>query len=164
MKSTGIVRRLDELGRIVIPMEYRKMHRINIGDPMEIMATDKGEVIIKKIGLESEYINNASAVIESIVEDFTILASDGLRWRVGKGQYKDKYVDKVIDTKALACFSSNKISIDRNDFGQHMLLNPVVGMDSYGVLMILSDSPITDSEKNMANMLSSIIIKLTERF
>lgn len=164
MKSTGIVRRLDELGRIVIPMEYRKMHRINIGDPMEIMATDKGEVVIKKIGLESEYINNASAVIESIVEDFTILASDGLRWRVGKGQHKDKFIDKVIDQKAVSCFSSNKVSIDKSEFGQNMLLTPVVGIDSYGVLMILSDSPISDTEKNMANMLASIIVKLTERF
>jgi len=164
MKNTGIVRRLDELGRVVIPMEYRKMHRINIGDPMEIMANDNGEIVLKKIGLESEYISNASAIIESVCPDYTILASDGLRWRVGRGPHKDQYLDKVMDQKAVSCFSTNKPILDKNENGQNIFLSPVIGMDGYGVLMIVSDNPILETDKSTLCMLSSIITKLTERF
>lgn len=48
MKSTGIVRRMDELGRIVIPMEIRKIYGINDRDPLEIFTDDDGHIIIKK--------------------------------------------------------------------------------------------------------------------
>ncbi|MDR1138658.1 MAG: AbrB/MazE/SpoVT family DNA-binding domain-containing protein [Clostridiales bacterium] len=164
MKNTGIVRRIDELGRIVIPMEYRKMHRINIGDPMEILATEKGEIMLKKIGLESEYINNASIVIDSMFEPFAILASDGLRWRVGAGPYKDKYIDKVINQKAVSSIATKKVIIDKDENGLDILLQPVIGIDSYGVLMAISDNTFEDSQKQMMQMISNLIVRLTERF
>lgn len=47
MKNTGIVRRIDELGRIVIPKELRKTYKIQEGDPMEIY-TDNEAIILKK--------------------------------------------------------------------------------------------------------------------
>lgn len=48
MKSTGIVRRIDELGRIVIPKEIRKTQHIREGDALEIFAAADGEVVFKK--------------------------------------------------------------------------------------------------------------------
>ena len=48
MKATGIVRRIDDLGRIVIPREVRKSLRIKEGDPLEIFITKDGEVVLKK--------------------------------------------------------------------------------------------------------------------
>ncbi|MGG6546735.1 UNVERIFIED_CONTAM: AbrB/MazE/SpoVT family DNA-binding domain-containing protein, partial [Prevotella sp. 15_C9] len=48
MKATGIVRRIDELGRIVVPKEIRKNLRIREGDPMEIYTAADGEVVLKK--------------------------------------------------------------------------------------------------------------------
>ena len=48
MKATGIVRRIDDLGRVVIPREIRKTLRIKEGDPLEIFTTREGEVIFKK--------------------------------------------------------------------------------------------------------------------
>lgn len=47
MKSTGVVRKMDELGRIVIPAELRKQFNINIKDPIEIY-TEKNAIILKK--------------------------------------------------------------------------------------------------------------------
>ena len=47
MKATGIVRRIDDLGRIVIPKEIRRMMRIKEGDPLEIFTTSEGEIILK---------------------------------------------------------------------------------------------------------------------
>ena len=48
MKATGIVRRIDDLGRVVIPKEIRRTMRIREGDPLEIFTDREGEVIFKK--------------------------------------------------------------------------------------------------------------------
>jgi len=48
MKATGIVRRIDDLGRVVVPKEIRRTMRIGEGDPLEIYTGDDGEVIFKK--------------------------------------------------------------------------------------------------------------------
>lgn len=48
MKATGIVRRIDDLGRVVIPKEIRRTLRIREGDPLEIFTSNDGEVIFKK--------------------------------------------------------------------------------------------------------------------
>jgi spore_V_T: stage V sporulation protein T len=51
MKATGIVRRIDDLGRVVIPKEIRRTLRIREGDPLEIYTATDGEVIFKNIRL-----------------------------------------------------------------------------------------------------------------
>ncbi|MBO5797183.1 MAG: AbrB/MazE/SpoVT family DNA-binding domain-containing protein [Clostridia bacterium] len=48
MKATGIVRRIDDLGRVVIPKEIRRTMRIREGDPLEIFTSNDGEVVFKK--------------------------------------------------------------------------------------------------------------------
>ena len=48
MKATGIVRRIDDLGRVVIPKEIRRTMRIRDGDPLEIYTVGDGDVIFKK--------------------------------------------------------------------------------------------------------------------
>lgn len=48
MKATGIVRRIDDLGRVVIPKEIRRTLHIRVGEPLEIFVTGEGEVIFKK--------------------------------------------------------------------------------------------------------------------
>ena len=59
MKATGIVRRIDELGRVVIPKEIRRTQRIRRGDPLEIFTTGDGEVIFKKYSPIGELHSNA---------------------------------------------------------------------------------------------------------
>ena len=49
MKATGVVRRIDDLGRVVIPKEIRRTLRIKEGDPLEIFTDKEGEVILKNI-------------------------------------------------------------------------------------------------------------------
>ena len=62
MKSTGIVRRVDELGRIVLPMELRKCMDINIKDPLEIFT--EGEfILIKKYQPACIFCNEATDVV-----------------------------------------------------------------------------------------------------
>ena len=64
MKATGIVRRIDDRGRVVIPKEIRRTMRIREGDPLEIYTNSDGEVIFKKYSAISEMSENAQYVAE----------------------------------------------------------------------------------------------------
>ena len=64
MKATGIVRRIDDLGRVVIPKEIRRTMRIREGDPLEIYTSSEGEVIFKKYSAISEMAGNATQVAD----------------------------------------------------------------------------------------------------
>ncbi len=66
MKATGIVRRIDELGRVVIPKEIRRTLRIREGDPLEIFTDRDGEVILKKYSPIGELSNFAREYTESL--------------------------------------------------------------------------------------------------
>ena len=66
MKATGVVRRIDDLGRVVIPKEIRKVHRIKEGDPLEIFTDKEGEIILKKYSPIGELTEFASNYAETI--------------------------------------------------------------------------------------------------
>ena len=66
MKATGIVRRIDDLGRVVIPKEIRRTMRIREGDPLEIFTDRDGEVIFKKYSHIGELLNFASQYAETL--------------------------------------------------------------------------------------------------
>lgn len=66
MKATGIVRRIDDLGRVVIPKEIRRTLRIREGDPLEIFTEKDGEVIFKKYSPMGDLQDFAAQLCESI--------------------------------------------------------------------------------------------------
>lgn len=66
MKATGIVRRIDDLGRVVIPKEIRRTMRIREGDPLEIYTANGGEVIFKKYSPMGEMANFAAEYAEAL--------------------------------------------------------------------------------------------------
>ncbi|MDF2521093.1 MAG: transcriptional regulator, AbrB family, partial [Clostridia bacterium] len=77
MKATGIVRRIDDLGRVVIPKEIRRTLRIREGDPLEIFTDREGEVILKKYSPIGELSEFAKEYVESLhgsMEHITCIA------------------------------------------------------------------------------------------
>lgn len=68
MKATGIVRRIDDLGRVVIPKEIRRTLRIREGDPLEIFTDREGEVILKKYSPIGELGTLAKQYSESLAQ------------------------------------------------------------------------------------------------
>ena len=66
MKATGIVRRIDDLGRVVIPKEIRRTLRIREGDPLEIYTERDGEVIFKKYSPMGELTEFASQICDAL--------------------------------------------------------------------------------------------------
>lgn len=88
MKATGIVRRIDDLGRVVIPKEIRRTLRIREGDPLEIYTQKDGEVIFKKYspmgelsdfaGQMCETLNKTTNCMTVITDRDSIIATSGL--------------------------------------------------------------------------------------
>ena len=66
MKATGIVRRIDDLGRVVIPKEIRRTMRIREGDPLEIFTDKDGELIFKKYSPIGELTDFAAQICDSL--------------------------------------------------------------------------------------------------
>ena len=66
MKATGIVRRIDDLGRVVIPKEIRRTMRIREGDPLEIYTDRDGGVIFKKYSLMGACPSSPASCVETI--------------------------------------------------------------------------------------------------
>ena len=69
MKATGIVRRIDDLGRVVIPKEIRRTLRIREGDPLEIFTDREGEIILKKYSPIGEIWNACKIVCGKFISD-----------------------------------------------------------------------------------------------
>ncbi len=104
MKATGIVRRIDDLGRVVIPKEIRRTLRIREGDPLEIFTDREGEIILKKYSpiselsaFAKEYVESLCATIGATVcvtDHDQIIAVAG----TGKKELQDKYVSKQLES------------------------------------------------------------------
>ncbi|MBM6616100.1 stage V sporulation protein T [Bacillus suaedaesalsae] len=98
MKATGIVRRIDDLGRVVIPKEIRRTLRIREGDPLEIFVDRDGEVILKKYSPISELSDFAKEYAEALYDSLghTILICDRDAFIAMAGGSKKEYLNKNI--------------------------------------------------------------------
>ena len=103
MKATGIVRRIDDLGRVVIPKEIRRTLRIREGDPLEIFTDRSGEVILKKYSPIGELGEFATEYVESLQEALGHIAIITDRDHIiavagnSKKEYMDKRVSKILE-------------------------------------------------------------------
>ena len=103
MKATGIVRRIDDLGRVVIPKEIRKTLRIREGDPLEIFTDREGEVILKKyspIGemgtlakLYAESLSQTLGCTVCITDTDQVVAVSGS----GKKELQEQFIGREMD-------------------------------------------------------------------
>ena len=116
MKATGIVRRIDDLGRVVIPKEIRRTLRIREGDPLEIFVDRDGEVILKKYSPIGELGDFAKEYAESLYEStghITII-SDRDTFIAVAGGSKKEYLDKPIGNLLENCMENRKTVLESN--------------------------------------------------
>lgn len=104
MKATGIVRRIDDLGRIVIPKEIRRTLRIRESDPLEIFTDREGEIILKKYSPIGEMGTFAKQYAESLaqVSGHAALITDRDQFIAVSGGYKQalgKSISKALEEK-----------------------------------------------------------------
>ena len=98
MKATGIVRRIDDLGRVVIPKEIRRTMRIREGDPLEIFTDRDGEVIFKKYSPIGELSGFAAQYAETLHKtcDLSVIICDRDSVVATAGVSKKEYADKTL--------------------------------------------------------------------
>ncbi|MCL2285191.1 MAG: stage V sporulation protein T [Firmicutes bacterium] len=180
MKATGIVRRIDDLGRVVIPKEIRRTLRIREGDPLEIFTDREGEIILKKyspIGelgtFAKEYaetLTNACGHIICIVDRDQIIAVAG----GSKKEFLDRRVSETLEKMlnlrnpfGASRTDSNFVSVLENDDDpsySHQFVAPIIAEgDVIGAVVILSpDHKMGDVESKLAVCAAAFLGKQME--
>ena len=137
MKATGIVRRIDDLGRVVIPKEIRRTMRIREGDPLEIYTDREGEVIFKKyspIGELSEFaagyaetLYKTCGLAVAICDRDAVIACAG----VPKKEFSDKKLsadlEELIDERSLYVHSGGEeLKLTDHGTGSVNVMMPII--------------------------------------
>ena len=163
MKATGIVRRIDDLGRVVIPKEIRRTLRIREGDPLEIFTDREGEVILKKyspIGELGDFAREYADSLHDSVGHITCIADrDAIIAVAGapKKELLDKPVspmlEKVMDERRTVLLSKTsekdyvKITLDEEDsrikYTSQVIAPIIAEGDPIGAVILLSKDPDT---------------------
>ena len=169
MKATGIVRRIDDLGRIVIPKEIRRTLRIRESDPLEIFTDREGEIILKKYSPIGEMNTFAKQYAESLAQvsghaaiiadrDQFIAASGGYKNAIGKSISKE--LEEKLDKRETVIASRgerNFIQIFEQGDGEYM--HEAVGViicegDVIGAVILLDD----DNKSKMGEVEKKLIL------
>jgi len=177
LKATGVVRRIDDLGRIVIPKEIRKTLRIKEGDPLEIFTDREGQVILKKyspIGELSEFateyaetLAKTTGHIACITDKDTVIAVSGGSKKEFLEQGISKDLEKIIDDKEIYISKENNdksIPIVQNNIDRvknAQVVYPIISDgDAIGSVILISkdvNTKMSDIEKKVAQSAASFL-------
>jgi len=181
VKATGIVRRIDDLGRVVIPKEIRRTLRIREGDPLEIFTDREGEIILKKyspigeLGTfakdYAETLSQTSGHITCIVDKDQIIAVSG----GSKKEFLDKSISSDLEK---AINQRNALSATRNDAAfvpiledddpdtySNQYIAPIIAEgDVLGAVVLLSpDKKMGEVEGKLASSAASFLGRQMEQ-
>lgn len=184
MRATGIVRRIDELGRVVIPKEIRRTLRIREGDPLEIYTDRDGEVILKKYSPIGEISSFAKDYTESLFRSLghiacicdrdMVVAASG----VSKKELWDKPISRDLENviqgrqaMTINRASGGKIFAITNEedaapYTAQTVCPIIADGESIGAVMLLSREPnakMGDTEMKVAETTASIVGRQMEQ-
>ena len=183
MKATGIVRRIDDLGRVVIPKEIRKTLRIREGDPLEIFTDKDGEVILKKyspIGELTEFavqyaetLAKTSGHVACITDKDSVIAVSG----APKREFLDKNIsyelEKIMNDKTTwVVKSSNEKRVpiftnENTDKYYAQVISPIISEgDTIGSVVLMateSSSQMGEAEIKLAQSAAGFLGKQMEQ-
>ncbi len=156
----GIVRRIDELGRIVIPKEMRKTMRLQVGDEMEILQNDEGLTLKKYSGFQSA-LPQCKAVVKALCETVQkdvllinssdVVAAEGAnKKRYQNARLTDGFANRIRKRKEEILHGEELSGVFENlDVTENFLtIRPiVVGGDFLGALLVLSDDVLSQTDK-----------------
>lgn len=186
MKATGIVRRIDDLGRVVIPKEIRRNLKIREGDPLEIFVDREGEVILKKyspIGELGDFAKNyADSLYETlghiacIADRDNIIAVSGASKRelLNKpiGIAVEKIMDErkaiVINNPGVDPFCKDCLNVDERECGYSSeVIAPIVAEgDPIGAVILATREPdlkMGEMELKLAETAAGFLAKQMEQ-
>ncbi|HKM39265.1 MAG TPA: stage V sporulation protein T [bacterium] len=185
MKATGIVRRIDDLGRVVIPKEIRRTLRIREGDPLEIFTDREGEVILKKYSPIGELSEFAQEYADSLAETLghiacvcdrdVIIAVAGAPRREFIDQPVSGAMEKIMEERQTVLINNSEGDKDCSQyltnngdcrFSAEVIAPIVAEGDPIGAVVILSKSLGTrfgDLEVKLAETAAGFLAKQMEQ-
>jgi len=158
MKATGIVRRIDDLGRVVIPKEIRRTLRIREGDPLEIFTDREGGVILKKyspIGELSEFSREYAESLQQTIGNIIVICDKDNIISVS-GCPKKEYVDKKVSIELEKVMENRKAIVlgegsekiiglyedeMENKYNAQVIAPIITEGDAIGAVLIISTEP-----------------------
>ena len=183
MKATGVVRRIDDLGRVVIPKEIRRTLRIKEGDPLEIFTDKEGEVILKKyspIGELSEFaaeyaetLTKTTGHIAYITDKDTVIAVSGVSKKEWLEQGISQELEEILDNKVKYVSKENNdmaVPITQNEKNDKIykaqVIYPIISDgDAIGSVILLSKddkTKMSEVEKKVAQSAANFLGKQME--
>ena len=176
MKSTGVIRRIDDLGRIVIPKEIRKNLRIKEGDNLEVFV-DNEDIVLKKYSMMNK-INDLSQELTDAIYTFTkhnVFITDTDIVIAGSGKLKKSYLNRPISNFIVKSIS-RRDKILENHFKElnfvndeelecsYILSTILVNGEATGMIVIISeDEKLSEVEMQLASIVSSFMTKYLEQ-
>jgi AbrB family transcriptional regulator, stage V sporulation protein T len=145
MKATGIVRRIDDLGRVVIPKEIRRTLRIREGDPLEIFVDRDGEVILKKYSPISELSHFAQEYADSLYDSsgHIVLVADRDTYIAVSGGSKKDYLNKAISPVVESTMDERNTKLETSSGEAEIIDGQTEEISSYIIAPIIaSGDPI----------------------
>ena len=175
MKSTGVVRRVDDLGRIVIPKEIRRTLRIRDGEALEIFV-DSEMIALKKFSKMTDMTEVAKELVDIINGSInkTVLISDRDRFIAGSGSLKKAYVEKNISKELENIMNERKCVVETSKLSIELLDNikeslsyviyPIImNGDAVGLVLVVSDkSDLGQLEEKLVNIIAQFLGKHIE--
>lgn len=157
MKATGIVRRIDDLGRVVVPKEIRRTLRIREGDPLEIFTDREGEIILKKYSPIGELGQFAKQYADSLTQTtgYIVAITDKDQFIAVAGSIKKDLISKTIsreledtinERESIVASNNDKKYIritneDDSEF-EYQVISPIISEgDAIGSVIILTKDP-----------------------
>ena len=183
MKATGVVRRIDDLGRVVIPKEIRKTLRIKEVDPLEIFTDREGQVILKKyspIGELSEFatgyaetLAKTTGHIACITDKDTIIAVSGGSKKEFLEQDVSQELEKLMEDKEVYTSKENSdmaMPITKNDTNEKknksQIVYPIISNgDTIGTVILMSkdsNTKMNEVEKKVAQSAATFLASQME--
>ncbi|HBX23043.1 MAG TPA: stage V sporulation protein T [Desulfotomaculum sp.] len=176
MKATGIVRRIDDLGRVVIPKEIRRTMRIREGEPLEIYVDREGEVILKKYSPINELGEFAKEYADSLYEALghVVCIADRDEIIAVSGGFKKDLLKKPIGNVLEETISNRQTKVlevehgltndDRVQFKNSVVSPIIANGDAIGAVIITSteEAKMGDLEKKLAETAASFLAKQME--
>lgn len=160
MKATGIVRRIDDLGRIVIPKEIRRTMRIREGDPLEIFTESNGTVIFKKyspIGELGEFaaqyaesLSKSAGIPACITDMDSVIAVSGMPKKELREKKISGGLERIMQKKSLFLANPGQKSVsvsDETDKYEAGVVAPIVHEgNSIGAVVFIAEPSSTMGE------------------
>lgn len=176
MKATGIFRRIDELGRIVIPKEIRKNLHIREGDSIEIFITEKEEIILRKYSSLKNIKDFAQRFTDSIYSLLknNILVTDKEYIIAASGECKKEYLENEISDELETFIHRRGNILEKHEKTIAFLkekpiectyvIEPIyVEGEVIGLFIIFShETPVTETEQKIARIATEFFMKYLE--